>query len=95
MCNLIGHSTNYRKTIGSLWNYYRASNPLSSNFESFKYKTSIKGNTYYFGAGEADFDATKVGKNEDEIVALLKYLSNFRKTLNILLINCEIELILT
>ena len=41
--NLLEYSKNYRKTTGSLWNYYRdePSNPLSSNSESFKYKTSI------------------------------------------------------
>ena len=45
MYNLLEYSKNYRKTTGSLWNYYRdePSNPLSSNSESFKYKTSIVG----------------------------------------------------
>ena len=40
--NLLEDSKSYRKTTGSLWNYYRdeVSNSLSSNFESFKYKTS-------------------------------------------------------
>ena len=44
-----------------MWNYYRdeLSNPLSSNSESFKYKTSITGNTY-----DGEDDAYKVGKNE-------------------------------
>ena len=81
-----------KKATGSLWNYYRdePSNPLSSNFESFKYKTSITGNTY-----DGDDDANKVGKNETEIVVLLKHLSNFWRTLDIPLINCKIELILT
>ena len=39
MYNLIEYSKNYKKTISSLWNYYRdeQSNPLSSNSESFKY----------------------------------------------------------
>ena len=38
-----------------MWNYYRdePSNPPSPNFESFKYKTSIIGNTYNVGLGEA------------------------------------------
>ena len=33
---------------GNLWNYYRdePTNPLSSDSESFQYKTSITGNTY-------------------------------------------------
>ena len=97
MYNLLEYSKNYRKTTGNLWNYYRdeLSNPLSSNSESFKYKTSITGNTYNVGAGEAGYDANKVGKNETEVVIPLKHLSNFWRTLNIPLINCEIELILT
>ena len=43
MYNLLEYSKNYRKTTSSLRNYYRdePSNPLSSNFESFKYKTII------------------------------------------------------
>ena len=47
MYNLLEHSKNYRKTTGSLWNYYRdkPSNRLSLNSESFKYKTSIAGKT--------------------------------------------------
>ena len=47
MYNLLEYSKNYRKTTGSLLNYYRgeSSNPLSSNSESFKNKTSITGNT--------------------------------------------------
>ena len=48
MYNLLQYSKNYRKTTGSLSIYYRdePSNPLSSNSESFKGKTSITGNTY-------------------------------------------------
>ena len=77
-----------------MWNYYRdePSGPLS---ESFKYKTSITGNTYNLVGGDWSYDPTKVGKNETEIVVPLKHLSNFWRTLNIPLINCEIELILT
>ena len=97
MYNLLEYSKNYKKTTGSLWNYYRdePSNPLSTNSESFKYKTSITGNTYNVGADEANYDANKVGKKETEIVIPLKHLSNFWRTLNIPLINCEIKLILT
>ena len=53
------------KITGSLWNYYRdeASNPLSSSSESFKYNTSITGDTY-----DGDDDADKVVKNETELV---------------------------
>ena len=86
-----------------MWNYYRdeLSNPLSSessessNSESFKYNTSITWNTYNVGAGEDGYDAHKVGKNNTEVVIPLKNLSNFWRSLNIPLIFCEVELILT
>ena len=85
MYNLLEYSKNYRKTTGSLWNYYRdePSNPLSSNSKSFKYKTSITGITYNIGVGEAGFDKNKDGKSETEVVIPLKSLSNFWRSLNI------------
>ena len=87
--NLLEYSKNYTKTTSNLWNYYRdeLSNPLSSNSESFKYKTSITGNTYNVNATivdddknqipNPDYDADKVGKNETIVVIPLKHLSNF------------------
>ena len=97
MYNLLECSKNHKKTTGRLWNYYRdqPSNHLSTNSESFKYKTSITGNTYNVGDGEAGYDVERVSKNKTEVVIPLKHLSNFRKSLNIPLINCEMELILT
>ena len=55
MCNLNKYSKNYRKTTGSLWNYYRDqpidipannynANPIAIS-ESFKYKSIITGKT--------------------------------------------------
>ena len=95
--NLLKYIKNYRKTTGSLWNYYRdeTSNPLSSNSESLKYKTSITGNNCNPSVGEAGFDAKKVGKNETEFAVPVKHLINFWRILNIPLINCKMELILT
>ena len=80
MYNLLEYSKNYRKTTGSLWNYYRdePSNPLSSNSESFKYKTNIIGKT-----PEDNDSLTDV-----KVVIPLKYLSNFWGALSIPLINC-------
>ena len=74
---------------------HEPSNPFFSKSEYFKYKTSITGNASNNGAGEAGYGAHKVGKNETEVVIPLERLSNFWRTLNIPLINCEIELILT
>ena len=87
MYNLLEYSKNYRKTTRSLWNDYRdgQSNPLCYNSESFKYKTSIVGET------PEDNDSLTNAK----VVIPLKHLSNFWRVLNITLINCEVELILT
>ena len=101
--NLLEYSKSYKKTTRSLWNYYRdePSNPLSTNSESFKYKTSIVGNTHNVdltitnNEGNHDYDANKAGTRETEVVIPLKHLSNFWRGLDILLINCEVELILT
>ena len=97
MNKLLEYSKNYRKTTGSLWNYYRdeLTNPLSSNFESFKYKASITENTYKIGSTKERLDANKVGKSETEVVISRKHLSNFWRSLNTPLINTQVELILT
>ena len=83
--NLIEYSGNYSKRSGSLWQYYKDEpNDSLTDSESFKSKIKITGNTL------AD-DNTK----DVEIIVLSKYLSNFWRTLEIPLINCEINLILT
>ena len=62
MYNLLEYSKTYKKTTGSLWNYYRdeSSDPLSSNSESFKDKTSITGNTYNVDEKITDVDGNEV-----------------------------------
>ena len=60
------------------------SNDKLTDSESFRSKVKITGNT------------TAAGNTKDvEIIVPLKYLSNFWRTLEIPLINCEINLILT
>ena len=87
MYNLLEYNKNYRKRTGSLWNYKRdePSNPLSSNSESFKCKTSIVGKT------PQNNDSLMNAK----VVILLKHLSHFWRSLDIPFINFEVELILT
>ena len=85
MYNLIEYSDNYAKMSGSLWQYYRdESNDNLANSESFKFKVKITGKT------PADDNEKDV-----EIMVPLKYLSNFWRTLETPLINCEVNLILT
>ena len=106
MYNLLEYSKNYRKTTGSLFNYYRdelsddADNNNSPNIKvinskSFKYKISITGKTYEVAAGADGYDDTKEGTKETELAVPLKYLGNFWKSLDISLINCEVSLTLT
>ena len=69
MYNLLVYCKNYRKSIGSLYNYYRdeLTNDNNNNFanrnvvnsNTFKYKNIIIGNTYNVDAAAADYDANK------------------------------------
>ena len=103
MYNLLEYSKNYRKTIGSLYNYYRDelshdaddnnfANINEVNSEAFKYKNKITGNMYNVNADDDGYDVNKNGTQEVELDIPLKYLGNFWKALNIPLINCEVSL---
>ena len=96
MYNLLEYSKNYRKTTGSLWNYYRNKpnrgiggennnvNYSIKDSKSFDYKTNI--------TGKLEGNNTE---KEVKIVVPLKYFSNFWRTLDMSLINRKINLILT
>ena len=101
--NLLEYSKNYRKTIGSSYNYYRdelSEDADDNNFRSikavnsntFKYENKITGNTYNVDADDDDYDVNKNGKQEIELAIPLKYLGNFWRALNIPLISCEVSL---
>ena len=103
MYNLLEYSKNYRKTIGSLYNYYRdelSDDADDNNFDNikvvnsntFKYKKEITGNTYNVDVGVDGYDVNKNGKQEIELAIPLKYLGNFWRALNIPLISCEASL---
>ena len=103
MYNLLEYSKNYRKTIGSLYNYYRdelnddanldnfaSNNVVSSN--SFQYENKTIGNTYNVNATADDYDANKEGTQTIELAIPLKYFGNFWRALNMPLISCEVSL---
>ena len=94
MYNLIEYSDNYAKTSGSYWQYCldipaRDNNNAITFFtennrtDSFDFKAKITSQT-------GDNGTKNVG-----IMAPLKYLSNFWRTLEMPLINCQVNLILT
>ena len=85
MYNLIEYSDNYAKTTGSLWQYFRDEpNDNLANSESFKSKIKITGKTF-----------NNDNEKDVEIMVPLKFLSDFWRTLEMPLINCEVNLILT
>ena len=94
MYNLIEYSDNYAKSTGSLWQYCKDIPARNDNDEiiifdvnnvtdSFNLKVKFTGQT---GNG---------GTENVEIMVPRKYLSNFWRTLEMPLINCEVNLILT
>ena len=89
MYNLIEYSDNYTKTTGSLWQYFRDDDGDGDDIDiedpkSFKSKVKIAGKT-----------PNDDNEKDVEIMVPLKYLSNFWRTLEMPLINCEVNLILT
>ena len=95
MYNLHEYIKNYGKTTGSLWNYYR-DEPNSDtdgneikyliiNSKCFDYKSNFMGRVKH----------NNLTKNDVKNVVSLKYLNNFQRSLNTLLIKCEVELTLT
>ena len=100
--NLLEYSKNYRKTIGSLYNYYRdeLTNDGNDNFasrnvvnsEAFKYKNKITGNTYNVDAGAQGYDVNENCTQKIELAIPLKYLGNFWRALKIPLISFEVFL---
>ena len=103
MYNLLEYSKNYRKTIGSLCNYYKdklSDDADDNNFDNikivnsntFKYKNKIIGNTYDADAGAQGYDVNNNCTQEVEFAIPLKYLGNFWRALNIPLISCEVFL---
>ena len=94
MYNLRGYSDNYQDSSATLYQYKRdeppeanAINDLTTDTSSsFKYKVSLLGNPIFDG---------NITKRRVKVVAPLKYLSNFFRSLEMPLINCKIKLNLT
>ena len=92
MYNLIEYIWNYSETTGSLWFYSKDEatdfnvdiSNNNNNFKSFKYKAKLLVNIKNDGANE-------ILKNVTFAVPL-KYLSNFRRLLEMPLLNCKVEL---
>ena len=91
MYNLSEYGDNYSDTSGSLWQFRKDEVPDNNanlnvnDSQSFKYKAALAGKTKDYAHPNSFLKNTK-------IVAPLKYLSNFWRSLEIPLINCKIRL---
>ena len=94
MYNLTEYSDNYAKTTGSLWQYCKDIPARNNNNEITEFTGGNTTDSFNFKAkitGQTGDDRTK----DVEIMVPLKYLSNFWRNLEMPLINCEVNLILT
>ena len=94
MYNLIKYSDNYTKTTGSLWQYCKDIPARNNNNEITEFTAGNTTASFNFKAkitGQTGNNGTK----DVEIMVPLKYLSNFWRTFEMFLINCEVNLILT
>ena len=93
MYNLIEYSDNCARTTGIFWQYCKDISARNANdgiivfdvnnvTDSFNFKIKFTGQT------------GNNGTKDVEIMVALKYLSNFWRTLEMPLINCEVNLIL-
>ena len=100
MCNLVEYSDNYSETSGSLWQYCKETPAVNNNgntvdfnganaTDSFNFEVKITSQT-----ADNNDNGNIAGRVNVEIMVPLKYLSNFWRTLEMPLINCEVEHIL-
>ena len=94
MYNFIEYSDNYSKTSGSLQQYYKDIPAVNNNGDTVDFDCANATDSFTFKAkitGQTDNDGEI---NNVEIMIPLKQLSNFWRTLEMSLINCEVNLIL-
>ena len=96
MYNLLEYNQNYYLSSGSLWNYCRDGiddvDGNDSDGKSFNYKTKVVGNTEGGPGNEGNTNRPPAPTLNVEVTIPLKYFSNFWRSLDLPLINCEIEL---
>ena len=96
MYNLLDYSDNYSITSGSLWNYYRdeMNDAANETFANRRLNNSKTTTSKSFGYKTNMIKRTPADNNTlyTEAVIPLRYLIKFWRSLNLTLINCEVEL---
>ena len=96
MYNLMEYSDNYSKPSGSLWKYCKDIPAVDDDGAIVDFNGANATDSFNFKAkttGDETNDEGNIGNVE--IIVPLKYLSNFWRTFEVSLINCEAKLILT
>ena len=91
--NLIEYSDNYSNTLGSLWQYCKEIPALNNNGAITNLSGDNVTDSFNFKAKMTD-ETNNNGRIDVETMVPLKFLSNFWRTLQMPLTNCEIELLL-
>ena len=96
--NLLAYSDNYSMTSGRLWNYYRDKvngsandNNGANNYRTNKDKT-ITSKSFEYKKNLIGRTPNNNSRLDAEVGVPLKYLNDFWRSLDLPLINCEIEL---
>ena len=100
MYDLLEYSDNYSMTSRNLWNYYRdeVNDSANANNDANNYRININKTTTSksFEYNRKLIERTPKNNNTLNVVVIpLKCLSSFWRSIDLLLINCEIELDLT
>ena len=95
MYNLIEYSDNYSKTSGSLWQYCKDIPAVNNNGDIVDFNGANATDSLNFKSKITAQTGNNRRIDNVKIMVPLKYLSNFWRTLEMPLIDCEVNLILT
>ena len=95
MYNLIEYRVNFSKTPGSLWQYCKDIPAVDADGDIVNFNGANATDSFNFKAKIAGQMGNNGGIEDVEIMVPSKCLSNFRRTLEMPLINCEVNLIVT
>ena len=88
---LIEYSDAYSKTSGSFWQYYSDKQALDNNDNITDFSADNNNNKSFKSKQQMTEQKGNGGANDFKIMFVLKYLSNFWRTRDIPIINCEIN----
>ena len=92
MYNLIEHSDAYSNTLGRLWQYYRDETASDNNWNIIGFSHDNNNSTWFKFKQKITGQTENSGIHDVQIIVPLNYLSNFWRTPEMPLINCEIIL---